>query len=164
MHALLERVQAKRAAAAAAEPSAAKTGKQTAFSRIRGYFKKVANQPSSTKVICMDTGLARGAVSNVISVTHADKFVSTYSRATKRKLWSMKAAELIPNMLPLTDFAQLIKEYALLDHGKYLPGEVIGTKKRPRNGNPDKERICTWHVEPRVYSLTPLDATPDVTA
>src|SRR5438874_2448270 len=42
----------------------------------------------------------------------------------------------IPTILPDADFAVLIKEYATLDSGKYSPGEVIGTKKKPINGNP----------------------------
>jgi transposase-like protein/IS1 family transposase len=53
----------------------------------------------------------------------------------------------VPAILPETDFAQLIKEYATKDDHKYSPGEVIGTKKVVRNGHPDREKISTSHVE-----------------
>ncbi len=54
----------------------------------------------------------------------------------------------IPDALPFADFAQLIKEYATKgDEGRYTPGEVIATKKKPRNGHPDEDKISTSHVE-----------------
>lgn len=53
----------------------------------------------------------------------------------------------MPLIIPDADFAQLIKEYATLDHGKYSPGEVIGVEKRKVNGHPKEEKICTSHVE-----------------
>jgi transposase-like protein/IS1 family transposase len=53
----------------------------------------------------------------------------------------------VPAILPDADFAQLIKEYATKDDHKYSPGEVIGTKKVVRNGNPDRAKISTSHVE-----------------
>ncbi len=53
----------------------------------------------------------------------------------------------IPNALPFTDFAMLIKEYATKDDHKYSPGEVIATVKKPVNGNPVKGKVCTSHVE-----------------
>ncbi len=53
----------------------------------------------------------------------------------------------IPAILGNTDFAQLVKEYATKDDHKYSPGEVSGTKKIVRNGDPDKGKICTSHVE-----------------
>lgn len=57
-------------------------------------------------------------------------------------------ATAIPDALPFADFAQLIKEYATKqDEGKYSPGEVIGTKKRPVNGHPNDDKISTSHVE-----------------
>ena len=45
------------------------------------------------------------------------------------------------------DFAQLVKTYATNDDHRYSPGEVNGTIKTPRNGNPDPDRITTSHVE-----------------
>lgn len=56
-------------------------------------------------------------------------------------------ATAIPDALPFADFAQLIKEYATKDDHKYSPGEVCGTTKKPRNGNPDPAKVCTSHVE-----------------
>lgn len=54
----------------------------------------------------------------------------------------------IPNALPFSDFAQLIKEYATKqDEARYSPGEVTGTKKKIVYGNPDPAKICTSHVE-----------------
>ncbi len=52
--------------------------------------------------------------------------------------------------MPNADFAQLIKQYATKANGaesKYSPGEVTGTVNVPRNGNPDKDRVFTSHVE-----------------
>jgi len=56
-------------------------------------------------------------------------------------------ASAIPVILPNADFAQLIKEYATKVDHKYSPGEVIGTRKKPINGNPAEHRISTSHVE-----------------
>lgn len=54
----------------------------------------------------------------------------------------------IPAILPEADFATLVKEYATKDdEHRYSPGEVTGTVKRVVNGTPDKDRICTSHVE-----------------
>ncbi len=56
----------------------------------------------------------------------------------------------MPAALPLADFAQLIKQYATKDDGKeskYSPGEVTGSVKVPRNGNPDLKKVSTSHVE-----------------
>jgi transposase-like protein/IS1 family transposase len=53
----------------------------------------------------------------------------------------------IPEIMADVDFAQLVKEYATKDDHKYSPGEVIGTKKVVRNGNPDHAKISTSHVE-----------------
>lgn len=54
----------------------------------------------------------------------------------------------IPAAMPNADFAQLVKQYATSqDSHRYSPGDVIGTVKTPRNGNPDVERISTSHVE-----------------
>ena len=59
-------------------------------------------------------------------------------------------AHAIPAALPDADFAQVIKTYATKEDGKeakYSPGEVTGTVKVPRQGEPDKDRISTSHVE-----------------
>lgn len=47
------------------------------------------------------------------------------------------------------DYAQLVKVYANPRDGeaRYSPGEVIGAVPYQIVGNPDKERICTSHVE-----------------
>jgi len=56
-------------------------------------------------------------------------------------------ATAIPTALPDADFAQLVKQYATKEDGKYSPGVVTGTKKTPRKGDPDADRICTSHFE-----------------
>ncbi len=59
-------------------------------------------------------------------------------------------AHAIPAALPNADFAQVVKTFATKEDGKaarYSPGEVTGTVKTPRNGNPDPDRISTSHVE-----------------
>lgn len=54
----------------------------------------------------------------------------------------------IPAAMENADFAQLVKQYATKDDDhRYSPGEVTGTIKTPRNGNPDPDRISTSHVE-----------------
>ena len=53
----------------------------------------------------------------------------------------------IPAAMATADFAQLVKQYATKDDHKYSPGEVTGTVKTPRNGDPDPDRISTSHVE-----------------
>jgi transposase-like protein/IS1 family transposase len=53
----------------------------------------------------------------------------------------------IPAAMPQADFAQLVKQYADKNEGKYSPGEVTGTVKTPVNGHPEEHRICTSHVE-----------------
>jgi hypothetical protein len=55
--------------------------------------------------------------------------------------------------MPQADFAQLVKQYAEKGEGKYSPGEVTGTIKMPRNGNPDADRICTSHVERKNLTI-----------
>lgn len=56
-------------------------------------------------------------------------------------------ALVMPALLPDADFAQLVKQYATKNDGKYSPGEVIGTRKKKVNGHPDTDRISTSHVE-----------------
>ena len=59
-------------------------------------------------------------------------------------------ATAIPGAMPHAHFAQIVKTYATKEDGKnarYSPGEVTGTVKTPRNGNPDPDRISTSHVE-----------------
>ena len=53
----------------------------------------------------------------------------------------------IPEAMSGADFAQLVKVYATKDDHRYSPGEVCETVKKPVNGNPVDERICTSHVE-----------------
>jgi len=56
----------------------------------------------------------------------------------------------IPNALPQAHFAQIVKTFATKEDPKaarYSPGEVTGTVKTPRNGNPDPDRISTSRVE-----------------
>lgn len=54
----------------------------------------------------------------------------------------------IPSILAGSDFATLVKTYATKgDEHRYSPGEVNGTIKTARSGNPDPARICTSHVE-----------------
>ncbi len=53
----------------------------------------------------------------------------------------------IPEAMSGADFAQLVKVYATKDDHRYSPGEVRDTVKKPVNGNPVEERICTSHVE-----------------
>jgi hypothetical protein len=46
------------------------------------------------------------------------------------------------------DYATLVKVYGNpQDEGRYSPGEVIDVIETARLGNPDKNRICTSHVE-----------------
>jgi transposase-like protein/IS1 family transposase len=46
------------------------------------------------------------------------------------------------------DHGTLVKEYATkADDHRYSPGEVIGTVKNACCGSPDKDKICTSHVE-----------------
>jgi transposase-like protein/IS1 family transposase len=56
-------------------------------------------------------------------------------------------ALVMPAILPDADFAQLVKQYATKNDGKYSPGEVTGTVKTPINGHPDENKISTSHVE-----------------
>ncbi|MGL6073844.1 MAG: IS1/IS1595 family N-terminal zinc-binding domain-containing protein [Fimbriiglobus sp.] len=56
-------------------------------------------------------------------------------------------ATAIPSSLPDADFAQVVKQFATKDEGRYSPGEVIGTTKTIRQGEPDEDRISTSHVE-----------------
>lgn len=52
---------------------------------------------------------------------------------------------------PRADFAQLMKIYrqtkAANAETRYSPGECCGTKKLWVAGDPDKDKICTSHVE-----------------
>jgi transposase-like protein/IS1 family transposase len=50
---------------------------------------------------------------------------------------------------PRLDFAQLVKEYETPDEGqrRYSPADVVGITITIRSGNPDRDRICTSHVE-----------------
>jgi IS1 family transposase len=47
------------------------------------------------------------------------------------------------------DYAQLIKVYAAPREGeqRYSPADVVGALPRPVLGSPDRDRICTSHVE-----------------
>jgi IS1 family transposase len=47
------------------------------------------------------------------------------------------------------DFAQLIKVYRATPEGerRYSPAEVVSTEVVPVLGNPERERICTSHIE-----------------
>ena len=56
-------------------------------------------------------------------------------------------ATAIPAALPDADFAQLVKQYATKDDHKYSPNEVLGSVVVPRQGEPDRDRVCTSHVE-----------------
>jgi transposase-like protein/IS1 family transposase len=47
-----------------------------------------------------------------------------------------------------TDFAQLIKVYGETpDEHRYSPAKVLGTKAERQHGMPDRDRVCTSHVE-----------------
>lgn len=47
------------------------------------------------------------------------------------------------------DFATLVKDYETPDEGirRYSPADIVGITIRIRSGEPDKNRICTSHVE-----------------
>jgi len=45
------------------------------------------------------------------------------------------------------DWAQIQKQYASGEQGKYSPAVCIGTKRRVLKGEPDPERISTSYVE-----------------
>jgi hypothetical protein len=46
------------------------------------------------------------------------------------------------------DYGVLVKQYATKDdQHRYSPGEVIGYTKEGCCGNPDRDRICTSHIE-----------------
>lgn len=62
-------------------------------------------------------------------------------------------ATAIPAAMPQADFAQLIKQYADKNEGKYSPGEVTGTTKVIRKGVPDQDRICTSHIERKNLTI-----------
>jgi IS1 family transposase/transposase-like protein len=57
------------------------------------------------------------------------------------------------NNVPFTfgnrvDFGQLIKSYSQMQSTiRYAPGTIIASEKRAIYGNPDKDRICTSHIE-----------------
>lgn len=47
-----------------------------------------------------------------------------------------------------TDFAQLVKVYGETpDEHRYSPAKVLGTIAEPQHGRPDRDRVCTSHVE-----------------
>jgi hypothetical protein len=78
--------------AAASTPSMSAV-KLTAFEQIKQYLESTGNMAASTTVIRKQTGLSRGALSNVIYGTHADQFVSAPSPSNpKKKLWKLKPA------------------------------------------------------------------------
>jgi hypothetical protein len=45
------------------------------------------------------------------------------------------------------DWAQIHKTYASGEVGKYSPAVCMGTKRLPRKGDPDPDRISTSYVE-----------------
>ena len=52
-------------------------------------------------------------------------------------------------LLDRCDFAQLVKVYASPREGeqRYSPADVVKAVPTPVMGNPDRDRICTSHVE-----------------
>ncbi len=53
------------------------------------------------------------------------------------------------SLLDRCDFAQLVKVYASPREGeqRYSPADVVKAVPTPVMGNPDRDRICTSHVE-----------------
>jgi IS1 family transposase len=46
------------------------------------------------------------------------------------------------------DFGQLIKSFTNMQHTiRYAPGTIVASEKRVTFGSPDKDRICTSHIE-----------------
>jgi hypothetical protein len=65
-----------------------------------------------------------------------------------------RTAKSVPILLETTlsdrvDYGMLIKVYAATREGeqRYGPADVVEALPRPVLGNPDRERICTSHVE-----------------
>ncbi len=58
-------------------------------------------------------------------------------------------------LLDRCDFAQLVKVYASPREGeqRYSPADVVKAVPTPVMGNPDRDRICTSHVERHNLSI-----------
>lgn len=53
-----------------------------------------------------------------------------------------------------TDFAQLVKIYGeMQDEHRYSPAKVLGARPEVAHGRPDRDRICTSHVERQNLTL-----------
>jgi hypothetical protein len=54
----------------------------------------------------------------------------------------------MPGVTDPADFAQLIKNFAAAPSTvRYSPARITGCEKIAKFGNPDKDRVCTSHIE-----------------
>lgn len=65
---------------------------ETAYERVRKYLKTLGNHPTTTTQILNATGISRSALSNLLYVTHKERFDSVRTDGNQRKrLWNLRS-------------------------------------------------------------------------
>jgi IS1 family transposase len=110
--------------------------------------------------------------------TDADtqKFIQDLRRATSRQQFQISTdgfkpyvKAIIQTLKDRVDFAQLVKVYATSAEGqrRYSPPDVVEAVPKVIFGNPDKDFICTSHVERQTLTIrihSTLKITPAMAA